>query len=204
MYCTMKPEEQARMYKACCSGKNQVEQNRAFEDLDKKMYLFAYSMLKKNGFMGSALSERALDCKQNALQKVWRELANCREPERFCHWAGKILSNEVLQFLRNEKRLTTLSLDNDDDIPTPEPTLVEQFDQKELRSKLIHSMAEKLSDRSKVVVYGTFIEGKSDTELAKERSQMEQKEVRNSHIAVTRFKNLQKLRNDNELSGFLN
>lgn len=55
--------------------------------------------------------DAAADLVQDAFVKAYTSLAQCQDPERFRHWAFRILRNRCLDYLKNRRR-TDLSLED--------------------------------------------------------------------------------------------
>ncbi len=152
----------------------------------------------------------AQDCAQIALVRVHERLAECREPAAFQAWARRIASHVAIDELRRRRRLSRL-LDPDEagDVvtslpdqsqPSPDVEVLENIRVEELR-RLI-SLAP-ISDRSRRVVLGCYLDNIRDEKLAQIESERASQTVRPSHIQVTRSKNIAKLRDWEPLQSFL-
>ena len=141
----------------------------------------------------------AQDCAQTALIRIYQQLADCREPAAFYLWSRRIVSHLTIDQLRRDKRLIAL----DETTPAPlstETTALNQLHHVALRQLLDQAP---ISERSRRVVVGRFLDDLPDEPLAERESQLAEQPILPSHIQVTRAKNIAKLRGYGPLRRFL-
>jgi RNA polymerase sigma factor (sigma-70 family) len=181
---------------AACADDGSDAQIDAFEVLWGDLYRLAYAMLRDRPG-GDAL---AADCAQAALIKVYRNLAQCRNPAAFREWAAQVLRRVVIDELRRPEHARRAALPENGDhsslIAAP-PIPPSDAD---LRATLLSAIeGGPLSDRSRRVVLGRYFDEQPDEALARTESELAEQTVLPSHIQVTRAKNLSKLRGDTTL-----
>jgi RNA polymerase sigma factor (sigma-70 family) len=181
---------------AACGADGSDAQIDAFEVLWSELYRIAYTMLRDRPG-GDAL---AADCAQAALIKVYRNLAQCRNPAAFREWAAQVLRRVVIDELRRPEHARRAALPENGDhsamLAAP-PLLPSDAD---LRATLLSAIERgPLSDRSRRVVVGRYFDEQPDEALARTESDLTGQTVLPSHIQVTRAKNLSKLRGDTTL-----
>lgn len=93
------------LYEGCRSDKVE-EQNRAYEELSQYLYLIAYNFVK----MRVKPLDLAQDYTQEALERIWRNINQCREPGAFLKWTKVILIRIANRGLERER----------EDLPLPE------------------------------------------------------------------------------------
>jgi RNA polymerase sigma factor (sigma-70 family) len=141
----------------------------------------------------------AQDCAQTALIRIHQRLAECREPAAFRTWSRQIVSHIAIDTLRRRARLTFASEDELDtmssSLAAEQPTLEEQT-AATLHTQALHTAIQSapISDRSRRVVIGRYLQELPDEVLATLESKLTGVEMLPSHIQVTRSKNIAKLR----------
>lgn len=183
--------DDARLYDAACGRHGLVEQEQAFRLLWEHLFRIAYLMLRHKPDPDML----AADCAQEALIKIDRNLARCQKPESFRAWAARIVRNNVLDLLRRTHLEDPLPAH----IPVPPPEV--RLDLRALLEWALHEAG--LSERSRRVVIGRFLDEQTDEALAAEESRLSGETIRPSHIQVTRSKNLAKLRGNDDLLNLL-
>mgnify|MGYP001066236228 CR=1 FL=1 len=180
-----------------------AEQAAAFRALWEYLYPIA-AYMTRNEPGGDALAQ---DCAQKGLERIYRRLDQCREPDAFRTWCRRIVSHIVIDELRRRKRLTIL--------PDPELLRDAQADNRPRRpveriplGRRLENLREILehapiSRRSSRVVIGRYLDEEADEALAEIESELAGREVRPSHIQVTRSKNMAKLRDWQPLLDYL-
>lgn len=140
----------------------------------------------------------AQDCAQRALIRIHQRLEECREPRAFRAWSRRIAGNLAIDELRRRKRLLPLDDEREPHSaarhrgrPGPETAVATDLRLDNLRELLEHAP---ISDRSRRVVIGRYLDDTPDESLAATESRLAQSEVQPSHIQVTRAKNMAKLR----------
>lgn len=83
---------------AACAEPGSPRQRRAFEELTRHLYRIA--LFKTHDI------HIAEDCAQQALFKIWRHLAQCREPGSFINWCNLIVLNTIREHFRAEMKKT--------------------------------------------------------------------------------------------------
>jgi RNA polymerase sigma-70 factor (ECF subfamily) len=151
----------------------------------------------------------AQDCAQIALVRVHERLAECREPAAFRAWARRIASNLAIDELRRRKRLLPIDTDESGDIAidmpvdsqlSPDAEALERIGLEELRRLITIAP---ISERSRRVVSGCYLDNIRDEKLAQIESERTGQTVQPSHIQVTRSKDIAKLRDWEPLQSFL-
>ena len=82
-----------------CRSQDPHEQNRGYAELGAYLYRLAYNALKTEG----RPVHLAEDYTQEALQRVWQHIDDCRQPGAFLRWAAVILMRIVQRNLRRER-----------------------------------------------------------------------------------------------------
>ena len=183
---------------AACSSDDPLTQAAAYEVLWAYLFRVARQMV----YDQPEAEALAQDCAQLALVRIHQRLAECREPATFRAWARQIVSHLVIDELRRRKRLVWLDEAETSDeassvlkalepSPALEEAALEATSQLEL-GELIRRAP--ISDRSRRVVAGRYLDGLPDERLAQLETQLAEQLILPSHIQVTRSKNLVKLR----------
>lgn len=179
-----------------CADEGSDAQIDAFELLWGELYRIAAVMLRDRP-NGDAL---AADCAQNALIKIHRNLAQCRNPAAFREWAAQVLRRTVIDELRRPEHSRRAALPDDNDHSALLATQSEPDPSADLRAVLDTAIEHgPLSDRSRRVVRGRYFSEQPDEALARIESDLSGQAVLPSHIQVTRAKNLAKLRGNTAL-----
>ncbi len=139
----------------------------------------------------------AQDCAQAALVKIHASLDEVNEPAAFKAWARRITTSRAIDELRRRRRLEVA--DDDDeageprDFPAPDEThrVDAVLDENELTRAIRRAP---ISDRSRRVVVGRYVEDRPDEDLAQVEGALLGQTVLPSHIQVTRAKDIDKLR----------
>lgn len=141
----------------------------------------------------------AQDCAQTALIRIHERLDECREPAAFRAWARQITSHIAIDTLRRRARLTFVAEAELDaasrsaalaELPLEEQTAVAAHHQ------ALYTAIQRapISDRSRRVVIGRYLQELPDELLAEVESKLAKTTTLPSHIQVTRAKNIAKLR----------
>ena len=184
--------DSADLYHACGSAEPDV-QAAAYQTLWEYLFRIAFYLTNKQPDQ-EALAQ---DCAQRALIRIHRQRQRCDEPKAFRTWSRRIVSNLTIDELRRRKRLQ----------PLPEPAQEAQLEQHTVPNPEIETAASltldslrqllqtsPMSDRSRRVVIGRYLDQRDDESLAQTESELADDEVRPSHVQVTRSKNISKLR----------
>ncbi|MFN8485755.1 MAG: RNA polymerase sigma factor [Anaerolineae bacterium] len=147
----------------------------------------------------------AQDCAQAALVKIHASLHEVHEPAAFKAWARRITTSRAIDELRKRRRLEVAADDDDDEsreLPAPDetPRVDAVLDEDELTRAIRRAP---ISDRSRRVVVGRYIEDRPDEELAQVEGALLGQTVLPSHIQVTRAKDIDKLRHWEPLRALL-
>jgi RNA polymerase sigma-70 factor (ECF subfamily) len=94
--------------------------------------------------------EDANDVLQNMFVKVWNGLANFREDSQLYTWLYKIATNESLTFLEQQKRRSSISIDEEDTGLSNKVKASEGFDANRLEWKLQLAI-QKLPEKQRIV-----------------------------------------------------
>lgn len=183
------------LYEACRSEQIAV-QTAAYRALWDYLYRVVYHLVRNQ----PDGDDMAQDCAQKALVRIHQRISECQSPDAFRSWARRIASNLAIDELRQHKRRSALPESNLDMTvadelilaqESPEKTILAQLSEDELRSLLNQAP---ISERSRRVVIGRFLDDIDDEILAKTESELAKEKISPSHIQVTRAKNLAKLR----------
>lgn len=187
---------------AACGSSNPVAQATAYQELWAYLFRVA-SYMTRSQPDGDALAQ---DCAQRALLRVHQQHDRCKEPAAFRAWARRIVSNLVLDELRRQRRWQ----------PFPEPEQEATLPESRIESpetavlnsltavSLTHLLNQApISDRSRRVVIGRYLDDLPDEDLAETEGNLANQEVLPSHVQVTRAKNIAKLRQWPLLAQFL-
>lgn len=141
----------------------------------------------------------AQDCAQTALIRIHQRLDECREPAAFRAWARQIASHMAIDALRRRARLTFAPEDELDVVLSgaalAQPLLEEQTAvAAHLQDLYAALQSAPISNRSRRVVIGRYLQELPDDGLAALESKLTGTAVLPSHIQVTRAKNIAKLR----------
>src|SRR5688572_1474981 len=80
--------------------------------------------------------EDANDVMQNMFIKVWKNLDNFREDSQLYTWLYRIATNESLTFLEQQKKRSSVSLDNEENYLSEKLQADKHFDGNKLEWKL--------------------------------------------------------------------
>ncbi len=94
--------------------------------------------------------EDANDVLQNMFIKVWKSLENFREDSQLYTWLYRIATNESLTFLQQQKKRSSVSLDNEESTISRKIKADEHFDANKLEWKLQLAI-EKLPEKQRAV-----------------------------------------------------
>jgi RNA polymerase sigma factor (sigma-70 family) len=199
------PLDSAQLYHACRS-EDQAVRSQAYQSL----WTYLYRIALKIVYDQPDAPAFAQDCAQAALIRVHERIDECQGPASFRAWARQITSHLAIDALRRQKRLNPLDDGHDDDQSTTQPLPAAgpgpetvaltgiQLDQLET---LLNQAP--ISQRSRRVVLGRYLNDEPDEILAQTESQLAEEAILPSHIQVTRSKNLSKLRQWEPLRAYL-
>jgi len=189
--------ESVALHTACGSPDTAV-QTAAYRTLWHYLYRVAAAMTRTQPD-GDALAQ---DCAQRALLRIHQQFQRCEEPKAFRVWARRIVSNLVIDELRRRKRLQPLPEGDPDSIHPDhlEGRVFGRITAVSLRQLLNQAP---ISDRSRRVVIGRYLDDSDDETLARAESELAGSDVLPSHVQVTRAKNIAKLRQWPLLTQFL-
>lgn len=198
------PPDNIELYNACLHG-SAAEQSVAYSRLWTYLYPIVYFLVRRQ----PDGEDLAKDCTQLALVRIYQHLIECQEPMFFRAWARRIATNLTIDELRRLGRFTSVreqenpeqSLIQTNEIATiPEAALLAKISIDRLREMIQQAP---ISDRSRRVVIGRYLDGLEDEMLALIESELTQSEVLPRHVQVTRAKNLAKLRGWKPLQAYL-
>ena len=114
--------------------------------------------------------EEAEDLAQEAFVKVWRGLKFYKHEAAFSTWLYRLTSNVCIDFLRQKKRRSALSLTSQEeeeqiDIPDPSPQPEELIVQKQRKEAVAAAMAQ-LEDEFRLVLTLRVVQERSYEEIA--------------------------------------
>ncbi|MEZ4511823.1 MAG: sigma-70 family RNA polymerase sigma factor [Chloroflexota bacterium] len=182
----MLPEyDSSELYAGCLSEETAVC-DEAYRILWHILYRVAFGMMRGNEMVAEGYA-------QKSIERVFHKIESCESPDRFVAWAQRLTRNLILDELRREKRL--VEWEDGYDPPEPNGSLEAQvlaaISVEEWRALLRQAP---LSDRSRRVVIGRFLDDEEDEQLSLVESSLSQTQVRPSNIQATRSKNLSKLK----------
>lgn len=192
----------SRALYAACGSASAEEQATAYRELWRYLYQVA-AYMTHNQPDGDALAQ---DCAQRALLRVHQMYAQCHEPPAFRSWARRIVSNLVIDELRRQKRWQPLTESEQETLPAdadrynPETAALITLTAVSLRDLLQQAP---ISERSRRLVIGRYLDNLTDETLAQTESQLSDNLLLPSHVQVTRAKNIAKLRQWPLLARFL-
>jgi RNA polymerase sigma factor (sigma-70 family) len=180
---------------AACQNPDPPVQASAYEALFSYLSRAALHIVRDQ----PGAEELAQDCAQIALIRIYERLDECHEPAAFRTWARQIVSHLAIDTLRRRSKLTfaaedeleSVSYETADNGASPEMEIA-TVDNESALYVTIHSAP--ISDRSRRVVIGRYLQALPDEPLAEIESELAGKTVLPSHIQVTRAKNMAKLR----------
>lgn len=185
-------EDSAELFAACGSVETAV-QAAAYRELWQYLYRVALHVANNQPDQ-EALAQ---DCAQRALIRIHQKRETCEEPQAFRSWCRRIVSNLVIDELRRRQRLQPLESTADETLtasvnqPSLEGQITAVLTLADLRTLLQQAP---ISDRSRRVVIGRYLDDEPDEVLAAVESDLDDQEVQPSHIQVTRSKNIAKLK----------
>lgn len=191
-------DDSAELYAACQDGRRD-----AYEALWRYLLRVALKVVHDQPD-AEALAQ---DCAQRALIRIHQRLDECREPAAFRSWSRRITGNLAIDELRRRKRLLPL-----ESYTEPPPTAWKQTPvgpesavSTDMRLKRLRELLNlaPISDRSRRVVIGRYLDDLPDEILAQQENDLDGgNAVQPSHIQVTRSKNMAKLRDWELLQSF--
>jgi RNA polymerase sigma factor (sigma-70 family) len=110
--------------------------------------------------------EDANDVLQNMFIKVWKSLENFREDSQLYTWLYRIATNESLTFLQQQKKRSSVSLDNEESTISRKIKADEHFDANKLEWKLQLAI-EKLPEKQRAVFNLRYYEEMPYEEMSK-------------------------------------
>lgn len=195
--------DSVQLYMACGSS-DPVIQEKGYLALWPYLYRVA-SHLAAQQPDAQALAQ---DYAQTAMIRIHDQFDTCQEPKAFYGWCRRIVSNTAIDDLRRRKRLQPLEGEKGEletavyasAIPSPEKITLNKITLDDLRRLLEQAP---ISDRSRRVVIGRYLDNQPDEQLASSETDLSGSEVHPSHVQVTRTKNMAKLRQWELLRTFL-
>lgn len=180
------------LYDACRQDGSDAQVT-AYEMLWASLHATAYWMVRERPDAGAMAS----DCAQIALIKIHNNLDQCQEPAAFRQWATRIARRVVLDELRRPEHARRVALPEDEDRASWLASVPAAAEPVDLRGLLLAAIQHgPLSDRSRRVITGRFLDEVSDEDLARVETELAGQPVLPSHVQVTRAKNLASLRRD--------
>ena len=173
------------LYNACCSQDSHLKSS-GYEALWKYLYSRILYIVSNQ----PDPEKVAEDCCQDALISIHKRLGELRDPMAFLGWSRTIALNLAKDELRKRKRLSPID-DIEQSIDAAGFIDFDRNNDGEL-SRLINLAP--ISNLSRRVVIGRYVNDQSDEELAAVESIDEVHRALPSHIQVTRSKNIAKLR----------
>ena len=126
--------------------KNETTKEAAFTRIIKKYQEKLYWHIRRM----VVEHEDANDVLQNMFIKVWKSLENFREDSQLYTWLYRIATNESLTFLQQQKKRSSLSIDDDDSTIGNKIKADEHFDANKLEWKLQLAI-QKLPEKQRAV-----------------------------------------------------
>jgi RNA polymerase sigma-70 factor (ECF subfamily) len=159
------------MLVAAAQGGDQVAFRKLMERHQRKLYGLAYGLLRNE--------QDVLDVLQEAMVKIFRNLAKYEGTSSFYTWAYRITSNLCIDHLRRAKRINGDELDESAGMGVAPPQESGQLDlshcgdpsallqRKEIRVA-VHAALAELSDKHRTVLVLRELEGRSYDEIAED------------------------------------
>ena len=181
---------------AACARTDPVLRESAY----KKLWEYLFRVVLNYVFDQPDAEAVAQDCAQEALIRIHDHFQECHSPDSFLAWARKIASHLAIDELRRNRRLISFEdmqegseeaghLSREEATPAEISEANIQFSN--LRTLLEHAP---MSDRSRRVVIGRYLDELPDERLAQIESRLAEQTVLPSHIQVTRTKDIARLR----------
>lgn len=192
--------DSADLYHACGS-RDRAVQTEAYQVLWDTLFRIAFYLTAQQPDQVAL----AQDCAQRALIRIHQQRTRCAEPKAFRTWARRIVSNLVIDELRRRQRLQPLpdpGQETELDAATANPELETAVSLTTASLRQLLQTAP-MSDRSRRLVIGRYLDDLDDDTLAQSESELTGEAVRPSHVQVTRSKNISKLRHWPLLQRFL-
>ena len=126
--------------------RNEATREAAFTRIIKKYQEKLYWHIRRM----VADHEDANDVLQNMFIKVWKSLENFREDSQLYTWLYRIATNESLTFLQQQKKRSSISLDDEDSTVGNKIKADEHFDANKLEWKLQLAI-QKLPEKQRAV-----------------------------------------------------
>ena len=126
--------------------KNEATKEAAFTRIIKKYQEKLYWHIRRM----VVEHEDANDVLQNMFVKVWKNLENFREDSQLYTWLYRIATNESLTFLQQQKKRSSLSIDDEDSTIGNKIKADEHFDANKLEWKLQLAI-QKLPEKQRAV-----------------------------------------------------
>ena len=126
--------------------KNEATKEAAFTRIIKKYQEKLYWHIRRM----VVEHEDANDVLQNMFIKVWKSLDNFREDSQLYTWLYRIATNESLTFLQQQKKRSSLSIDDEDSTIGNKIKADEHFDANKLEWKLQLAI-QKLPEKQRAV-----------------------------------------------------
>lgn len=185
------------LYQAVNSKENLTRQETGFQELSKYLYRLAYNFYLRQAMDINETAEKAQDCTQMALERIYYYLENVRSPGGFLKWCGTILRNICLEDVRGRK--IELSLDDEataKEIPGDSQGFSLESEQE--RDCLIAAVLRLKEDHQRVICLTFFSwnergEKMRDEEIAKEMA------ISTGNLYTIRSRALLALRKDKQL-----
>jgi len=160
-----------------CAGTVLLRQRRAFTELWN--YLFPIALYKTHE------PQLAQDLTQQALEKIWKRLAQCKDAASFLAWSSMVLLNEIRDWFRKNKRLPSASMDvltetelsRSEESPHESQTVLAgsvrdasaQVINDDLRQRLLDVIEKCLQDpRQQVIIIESFLNERGYKEIAEQ------------------------------------
>ena len=126
--------------------KNEATKEAAFTRIIKKYQEKLYWHIRRM----VVEHEDANDVLQNIFIKVWKSLDNFREDSQLYTWLYRIATNESLTFLQQQKKRSSISMDDEDSTISNKIKADEHFDANKLEWKLQLAI-QKLPEKQRAV-----------------------------------------------------
>lgn len=184
--------DSVELYQACASSDPHT-QEMAYQQLWPYLHQIAWHVLHRQ----PDAADLAQDCAQRALIRIHNKLTDCKEPAAFRTWSRRIVSHLAIDELRRRKRLVQwedekvekVSYDSAEN--NLENLVLDEITLTDVQNLISNAP---ISQRSRRVIIGRYVDGLPDEEIAQSETDIAEQEVLPSHVQVTRSKNVSKLR----------
>jgi RNA polymerase sigma factor (sigma-70 family) len=186
------------LYQAVGSKDNFVCQEIGFQELSKYLYRMAYNFYFHQSLDIEEVVDKAQECTQMALERIYLHIESVKSPGAFLKWCGMILRNICLEDVRSRK--VELSLDNEEIEISSDDRSLYNIESKHDRECLITAILRLKEEYRRVIKLTFFSENETDEKMSDEEIANELK-INIGNLYTIRSRALSALRKDKKLLG---